>query len=71
MNKDYLKAFSLLKVTLDGEDITLSDVFVTGDAIASWQTERATIIDLGSWHWHKNCDSKEDFYIVTGRKALG
>jgi hypothetical protein len=39
MNKNHLKAFSLLRVTLDGEDITLNDVFVTGDAIASWQAK--------------------------------
>jgi len=36
MNKDGSKALSLLKITLNGEELILSNVFVTGDAIPFW-----------------------------------
>ncbi|MGE9313812.1 hypothetical protein ACLOAU_19325 [Niabella sp. CJ426] len=71
MNKDGSKALSLLKVTLNGEELTLSNVFVTGDAIAFWQAEKQTVIDLASWYWYKDLESKEPLYIVTERKILG
>lgn len=70
MNKKQLKAFSLLRVMLNGEDLTISDVFVTGDAIACWGAENEAVIDLTGWHWHKGSDSNADLYIVTGRKTL-
>ncbi|HTG56092.1 MAG TPA: hypothetical protein VL943_07490 [Niabella sp.] len=69
MNKNHLQELSLLRVTLDGEDLTVSNVFVTGDAIALWQTGTEAVIDLGRWHWHKNFEGSSTVYIVTGRKA--
>lgn len=50
MNKGGSKALSLLKVTLNGEELTLSNIFVTGDAIAFWQAEKQAVIDLASWY---------------------
>ena len=71
MNKDGSKALSLLKVTLNGEELILSNVFVTGDAIPFWQAEKQTQVDLASWYWYRDTDRKTLYYIVTERKILG
>lgn len=69
MNNKHSKGLSLLRVTLDGEDLTVNNIFITGDAIALWQAGKEAVIDLGCWHWHKNCEGSSALYIVTGRKA--
>ncbi|MCH5719404.1 hypothetical protein [Niabella hibiscisoli] len=71
MNKDDSMALSFLKVTLNGEELILSNVFVTGDAIPFWQAEKQTLIDLASWYWYRDTDREDPIYIVTERKALG
>lgn len=46
MNKNGSKTLSLLRVTLNGEELMVNNVFVTGDAIAFWQAEKHALIDL-------------------------
>ncbi|MCH5684478.1 hypothetical protein LWM68_09495 [Niabella sp. W65] len=68
MNKKHSKDLSLLRVTLDGEDLTVSTIFITGDAIALWRAGKERVIDLGCWQWHKSCEGSSPLYIVTGPK---
>ncbi len=71
MNKNGSKTLSLLRVTLNGEELMVNNVFVTGDAIAFWQAEKHALIDLGSWYWYRDLEREDPVYIVTERRILG
>lgn len=68
MNKNRLPNISLLRIMLDEKEITASDVFITGDAVALWQVQNEHLIDLDLWCWHLDASGGNRNYIVTDIK---
>ncbi|MCH5719401.1 hypothetical protein [Niabella hibiscisoli] len=69
MSTTEFSAISELIITSKSQDVVISNVFITGDAIALWDCNIGSI-NLDLWDWHRGNNNDSENFIVTGRKLV-